>query len=121
MNTRPLSIQSSPSCLLLGKLSGGLLPEHRHGLRVQRDQPPAALGLGLGLDELAVDRHQGARDGHPAALDVQVTPGEAQGLASPTAGHRQETPEGVEALIGHAVQEGVQLLLRPDGKLGVLG
>ena len=43
--------------LLLGQLRGGLLPEHRDRLCIQCDQPPSALGLGLGLDELAVDWH----------------------------------------------------------------
>ena len=108
-------------CLLLGQLAGGLLPEHRHRLGIEGDQPSPALGLGLGLTQLAVDRHQGTYDRHAAALDVQVTPGQAQGLASPAAGHRQEAPQGVEALLGHAVQEGVELLLRPDGQLSVLG
>jgi hypothetical protein len=38
-----------------------------------------------------------------------------EGLASATAGHRQEAPQGVEALLGDTVQEGVELFLRPDG------
>ena len=107
--------------LLLGQLSGGLLPQHCHRLGIQCDQPASALGLGLGLTELAVDRHQGTHDRHAAVLDVEVTPGQPQGLASPAAGHRQEAPQGVEALLGHTVQEGMELLLRPDRKLRVLG
>jgi hypothetical protein len=59
--------------------------------------------IGLGLTQPAVDRHQGSPDRHPAALDVEVTPSQAQGLAPSATGHRQETPQGVEALLGHTV------------------
>jgi hypothetical protein len=56
--------------LVLGQLAGGLPPEHHHRLCVQCDQPSATLGLGLGLDQLPVDRHQRALDGNSTALDI---------------------------------------------------
>ena len=110
-----------PQCLLLDQLAGSLLSQHCHRLAIQCDQSSPPFGLGLGLDELAGDRHQGADDRHTAVLDVEVTPGQAQGLASAAAGHRQETPQRVEALLRHAIKEGVQLFLRPNGELLVLG
>ena len=79
------------------------------------------LVLGSEIVDLTVDRHQGSHDSDATVLDIEVTPGQSQGLASPAAGHRQEAPQGVEALLGHTVQEGMELLLRPDGQLLVLG
>ena len=89
--------------LLLGQLKGGLLPQHRDRLDIEGDQPSPTLGLGLGLMEPAVDRHQSAHDRHPAVLDVEVTPGQSKSLASAAAGHREEAPQGVEALLGNTV------------------
>jgi len=63
-------------CLLLGQLPGSLLSEHRHRLGSECDQLPLVPGLGLGLTESTVARHQGPSDRHPAVLNFQVTPGE---------------------------------------------
>jgi hypothetical protein len=95
-------------------------PQHRHGLRIEGDGASATSALGLTQLELATDLKQRLVDRHLGAIEIDVAPRQSQCLSSSAAGHGEEVPEAVEAIVPNALKEGEELLGRPGRELASL-
>nr|WP_233491194.1 hypothetical protein [Blastococcus sp. TBT05-19] len=87
--------------------------QHLDGAGVQADGASAGVGLGVALDDVPGDLHAGLTDRDRATVEVDVGPGQTEGLGAAQTAEGDEVPQGVELVASGVVEEGTGLLRGP--------
>jgi hypothetical protein len=107
-----VGLAGQPTILLVATPAVG---ENTDQLRVESDQAPTPLGLGLAEDEPVVDGDETAPYGDRSCHEVDVGPPQRQRLSSVHAGEDVEQPQVVMAITSGVAQK--DLKLSPDQTL----
>ncbi len=118
-NTRSWSSERPAPGDPLLELADPMGPELGDRRPVQGDAPPPLRRLRLAHLEPIGDRHEGLDHVQGAAVEIDRPPREAADLAAPQAGRAEQEPRGEQPVVAHVVEEGAQLLRRPDLHLGL--